>query len=147
MFGIDEEVSMYSCKAAIALTPSIILYIGHTILEKLLMNQQIVYPEMVLQFANTFMCPIFCYIFVFLCDYGMYGVMITRAVLEFIYCIGLIYYIKYTHCSEKILKRPSLDMFTNWGSYLVIAIPSLVMTCFEWWAFVSHSTIQQSTIV
>ena len=135
LFGIDEEVSIYSYKSALALIPSIILYGPQVILEKFLINQQISNPQMIFQFINTLLCPLFCYLFMFTFDMGLYGVMAVRALTELIYSLSLILYMKYSHCCDDTLIAPSMDIFRGWWEYMVIAFPALIMTCFEWWAF------------
>lgn len=90
---------------------------------------------MVLELINTILYPLYCQIFVFWFDMGMYGVVVVKALSEVLYILALIGYIKYSHCCDNSLTRPTMDVFKGWGQYLGLAFPSLLMTCLEWWGF------------
>lgn len=133
--GIDAEVSMYSFRVAITLTPSIIAYVPLVLIEKFLMGQQITKPQMVIQLINTVLYPLYCHICVFWLDWGLYGVVIVKAGSEIIYVVALICYIKISHCCDESLVAPSADMLKGWGQYIAVAWPSLFLTSLEWWGF------------
>ena len=133
--GIDEELSMYAGNFTIALIPSIVLYMPHIILEKFLLAQRITKPQMVFQFLNTLLHPLYCQLFIFWLDLGLYGAAVVRTLSESLFIPALVIYMKVSKCCDKTLVAPSMSMFKEWNSFLAIAFPSLFMTCLEWWAF------------
>jgi len=133
--GIDPQVSEYSSNVTVALIPSIILYSVHIVLEKFLIAQRITKPQMIIQSINTVLFGLYCQIFVFWLDFGLYGIMMARAVGQTFYLTCLISYIKYSGCCRETLAAPSKDMLKGWKEYLAIAFPSLLMICLEWWAY------------
>jgi len=135
LMGIDHEVSMYSFRVALTLTPSIAIYVPLILVEKFLMGQQITKPQMAIQLINTVLYPLYCHICVFWFGWGLYGVVVVRAFSEAIYVAALVVYMKVSHCCDESLVTPTMDVFKGWNEYLSVAWPSLFMTVLEWWGF------------
>jgi len=115
------------------------VYIPHIIIEKFLLSQRISKAQMIIQFINTVLHPLYCSLFIFWLDLGMVGAAAVRALSEIVYTASLILYMKLSKCCEKTLIAPTMDVFKDWKPFLSIAFPSLFMTCLEWWGFEAMS--------
>eukprot|EP01022_Parablepharisma_sp_SALTPOND_P021226 TRINITY_DN4101_c0_g1_i1.p1 TRINITY_DN4101_c0_g1~~TRINITY_DN4101_c0_g1_i1.p1 ORF type:complete len:485 (-),score=25.13 TRINITY_DN4101_c0_g1_i1:1678-3132(-) len=135
LFGIDPEVAMYSYKVTMGFGPSVALFVPQILLEKFLIAQQISKPQMVIQLLNTFLYPLYCNVFVFTLQMDLYGVVAAKTISQVFYILGMIAYMRFSHCCEQTLTMPTKDVFSGWKEYLAIAFPSLFMVCLEWWGF------------
>jgi len=133
--GIDPEVSLYAHNSSIAMIPAVMLTIPMVLLEKFLQAQQIVKPQMTIQIINSFLTPLYCYFCVFTLNMGYLGAPAARSFSQIVYIIGMIIYMKWSGCCNKTLVAPTKEVFNGWTIYLKIAIPTMLMTCLEYWSY------------
>ena len=90
---------------------------------------------MIAMFIATFVHVALCFFFVSYLDLGIRGLAYASSVKDFVLIFSVMIY---GNCSEKIrpaLSMPNSESFRGWGEYLKVALPSTVMLCAEWWAF------------
>ena len=49
-----------------------------------------------------------------------------------------LFLLAYTSCKKEIadaVQLPNATTFEDWGSYINLALPAVLMTCSDWWAF------------
>lgn len=96
---------------------------------------------MIAMFGATLVHLTFWFFFVVYLDLGIRGLAYASSVKDFVLILSVMIY---GNCSEKIrpaLSMPDSESFRGWGEYLKVALPSTVMICAEWWAFLLLSVI------
>ena len=95
-----------------------------------------------------------CYYFVEVKEYGVVGLSYSSIIS---YSTQLIFLLIFTYTRkelEKAVKMPNAAAFRDWGSYMNLAIPSVLTACSDWWAveiivFISGylGVVQQASFV
>jgi len=135
MVGIDKDVSRYANECTRWMIPAIFMNILWTLLEKFLLQQQIVIPPMIIQGFNTILYPLYCHAFIFWLNMGIYGSIAAKTVSIIVYVTGLILYLNLSTRCKNTLAKFSWDALRGWKEYLSLAFPSTVMICLEWWTW------------
>ncbi len=131
--GIDREVTEYSQLFITAMIPAVFIYIPWVLLEKFMILQQIVIPQMAIQIANTALYPLYCYLFMFTFNMGWLGSVAAKTVSELVYVVALVIYLWITGCCNETLTPLSWDAMRGWKEYFEVALPTTMMICLEWW--------------
>ncbi|XP_063060408.1 multidrug and toxin extrusion protein 1-like [Engraulis encrasicolus] len=98
-------------------------------------NQEIMWPVVISGLVATSICALSNYVFLFVLDLGVSGaaganVIALYSDAIFLYC--------YTVCKglhKKTWSGWSKECFQEWGVYIRLAIPLMVMMSIEWWTF------------
>ncbi len=135
LFGIDAEVVRLAHAFTLAMIPAIILNAPLIVLEHFLVLQGVVYPEMLLQLANTVLYPGYCYFFIIGLDMGYLGAAAAKAFSEIAYVASLAVYVRVTGCSKECFVPMDRSALLGWREYMALGLPTLLMTCLEWWAW------------
>uniref|UniRef100_A0A669D8E2 Multidrug and toxin extrusion protein n=1 Tax=Oreochromis niloticus TaxID=8128 RepID=A0A669D8E2_ORENI len=98
-----------------------------------LQNQGIILPQMYTAgIANVFNVG-FNYVLIFTLNLGVLGSAIANSLAQITLCLLLYGYIRITKLHQKTWGGWSTECLQEWGSYMKLAIPSLLMVYFEWW--------------
>ena len=90
---------------------------------------------MIAQAITTTVHAPLCYYFVE--NRGLDVVGLSYASLVSFSC-EFVYLLIFTHCKRSIkdaFKLPYIVAFKDWGSYLDLALPAVLNSCSDWWAF------------
>ena len=95
----------------------------------------VTWVPMTAQVAVTILHPFWCYLFVVILDYDIIGIGIAYTITQFTLIIFVtIYACCVPQISEAIL-LPNADSLREWGGYLKLGIPVMVMLWSEDFAF------------
>ena len=90
---------------------------------------------MIAQAVTTTLHPLFCYYFVEIQKYDVVGLSFA-SLLSF--SCQFAYLLIFTQCKKSIQEAvhfPNATTFRDWGSYIELALPAVLNTCSDWWAF------------
>nr|XP_046266920.1 multidrug and toxin extrusion protein 1-like [Scatophagus argus] len=100
-----------------------------------LQNQGIMWPQVISAAFGNVLNAIINYIFLNLLDLGVAGSAAANAISQYSLAVFLFVYI----CSRGLHKATwdgwSQDCLQEWGPFLKLAIPSMLMHCLEWWLY------------
>ncbi|XP_034463275.1 multidrug and toxin extrusion protein 1-like [Hippoglossus hippoglossus] len=100
-----------------------------------LQNQGIIWPQVICGAAGNVLNVVINYVFLNLLDLGVFGSAAANAISQYSLAVFLFVYI----CARGLHKTTwdgwSLDCLQEWGSFLRLAIPSMLMLCLEWWLY------------
>ncbi len=135
LMGIDERLAEYAYKCTVSMLPLIVLSVPMGLLERFMLAQRIAKPQMIIQIVNICLFPLYCYIFIDLLGMNYVGASIARVVMTAVYVAGMAIYLWQSEDARKTLVVPSRESFRGCREYLQLAVPTMLMMCFEWWAF------------
>ncbi|TDH16408.1 hypothetical protein EPR50_G00020470 [Perca flavescens] len=100
-----------------------------------LQNQGIIWPQVVTGVIANILNAIINYVFLYCLDLGVAGSAAANAISEYLLAVILFAYI----CCRGLHKATwggwTLDCLQEWGPFVRLAIPSMLMLCLEWWLF------------
>ncbi len=134
-FGIDPDVVACAQNYTLGMIPGVILNVPWVLLERFLVLQGIVHPQMIIQVINTALYPVYCYVAFTLLDMSYMGAVAAKVFSEVIYVAVLATYIRLSECCSQCFVPLDKSALTGWREYLSLGVPTLLMTCLEWWAW------------
>ncbi|XP_029304679.1 multidrug and toxin extrusion protein 1-like [Cottoperca gobio] len=100
-----------------------------------LQNQGIMWPQVISGAMGNILNVIINYIFLSHLDLGVTGSAAANAISQYSLAVFLFVHI----CSRGLHKATwngwSVDCLQEWGPFLNLAIPSMLMHCLEWWLY------------
>ncbi|XP_039632952.1 multidrug and toxin extrusion protein 1-like [Perca fluviatilis] len=100
-----------------------------------LQNQGIMWPQVISGAMGNVLNLLINYIFLNLLDLGVAGSAAANTISQYALAVFLFVYI----CSRGLQKATwdgwSKDCLQEWGPFLHLAIPSMLMYCLEWWLY------------
>ncbi|KAM7393655.1 hypothetical protein PAMP_020512 [Pampus punctatissimus] len=105
-----------------------------------LQNQGIIWPQVITGAIGNILNAIINYVFLYQMDLGVAGSAAANAISQYLLAVVLYIYI----CCRGLHKATwedllptgwSLDCLQEWGPFIKLAIPSMLMLCLEWWMF------------
>uniref|UniRef100_A0A8C7Z4N9 Multidrug and toxin extrusion protein n=1 Tax=Oryzias sinensis TaxID=183150 RepID=A0A8C7Z4N9_9TELE len=75
------------------------------------------------------------YIFIYWLQLGVVGSAAANTLSQVYICVFLFGYIWWKKLHATTWGGWSVESLQEWGSYMKLAIPSTLMTCFEWWVY------------
>ncbi|KAJ4930207.1 hypothetical protein JOQ06_019213, partial [Pogonophryne albipinna] len=100
-----------------------------------LQNQSIIWPPVITGLiVNIFNAGI-QYIFIFVLHLGIAGSAAANAISQYCMATTLLAYIIWKGLHKPTWGGWTKECLQDWGSYMYLAIPSMVMTCVQWWAY------------
>jgi len=135
MAGIDKDLAITANQITNWMIIPIFLNIPWIMLDKFLVQQQIVFPSVIIQGFNTILYPLYCQVFIFWMNMGIYGAVAAKTASIIFYVTILIIYLVISKRCEKTLAPLGWDALRGWKEYLSLAFPTTVMCCLEWWTW------------
>uniref|UniRef100_A0A3P8W959 Multidrug and toxin extrusion protein n=1 Tax=Cynoglossus semilaevis TaxID=244447 RepID=A0A3P8W959_CYNSE len=100
-----------------------------------LQNQGIIWPQVITGVIVNILNAVINYVFLFVLDLGVAGSAAANSISQYFLAGILFIYI----CGRGLHKATwsgwSLDCLQEWGPFIRLAIPSMLMLCLEWWMF------------
>jgi MATE family multidrug resistance protein len=135
LMGFHEEIAtmsgIYCSRMCIFIFASVTFYMFNRFLNA----QKIAYPQMIIIGTTSLLHPLWCYIFVFLLDYGCYGLNYAYTITAILNLTSILCYIYFSQCSNRIFVLPSLEIFNEYREFLKIACAGVAMSVLEWWGY------------
>uniref|UniRef100_A0A3B4Y7N0 Multidrug and toxin extrusion protein n=1 Tax=Seriola lalandi dorsalis TaxID=1841481 RepID=A0A3B4Y7N0_SERLL len=102
---------------------------------KYLQNQGIMWPQVVTGAIGNVLNVIINYIFLYPLEWGVAGSAAANAISQYLLALLLCGYICWRGLHKATWGGWSLDCLQEWGPFVKLAIPSMLMICLSWWIF------------
>ncbi|KAJ0051259.1 hypothetical protein NL108_017120 [Boleophthalmus pectinirostris] len=102
---------------------------------KYLQNQGIMWPQVITGAIGNIFNVIINYIFLHLLKLGVAGSAAANAISQYILALLLFAYIIWRGLHKATWGGWSMDCLQEWGLFVRLAIPSMLMICLSWWMF------------
>uniref|UniRef100_A0A3B3ZWL6 Multidrug and toxin extrusion protein n=1 Tax=Periophthalmus magnuspinnatus TaxID=409849 RepID=A0A3B3ZWL6_9GOBI len=100
-----------------------------------LQNQGIIWPQVISGIIGNVFNAIINYIFLHLLDLGIQGSGAANAISQYCLAVILFLYIYIKKLHKATWDGWSMECLREWGLFLSLALPSMVMMCSEWWLY------------
>lgn len=98
-------------------------------------NQGIIWPQVITGIVVNLLNALINYIFLYVLKLGVEGSAVANTISQFS-MVGILYaYIRWKGLHKATWGGWSKECMQDWGSYIRLAIPSMVMLCVEWWTY------------
>ncbi|KAM8903162.1 multidrug and toxin extrusion protein 1-like [Spinachia spinachia] len=133
--GQNPEVSRIAQLYITAFLPAVPAMFLHQLQVSYLQNQGIILPQMYSAALANIANVVTNYIFLYWLDLGVSGSAAANTLSQIYICMFLLAYIWWKKLHVKTWGGWSRESLQEWGSYMKLAFPSTLMTCFEWWVY------------
>ncbi|XP_038548436.1 multidrug and toxin extrusion protein 1-like [Micropterus salmoides] len=131
----DPEVARLSQMYVNIFMPALPATFMYSLETRYLQNQGIIWPEVITGFVVNLLNILINYIFLHPLNLGVAGSAVANTISQFSMA-GILYaYIIWKGLHKATWGGWSKECLQDWGSYIHLAIPSMVMLCVEWWTF------------
>ncbi|XP_041838392.1 multidrug and toxin extrusion protein 1-like [Melanotaenia boesemani] len=100
-----------------------------------LQNQGIIWPQVITGAIGNVVNAIINYVFLYYLELGVAGSAAANAISQYSLAVVLFIYIYVKGLHKSTWGGWSLDCLQEWGPFIHLAIPSMLMLCLEWWIF------------
>ncbi|KAK7929683.1 hypothetical protein WMY93_006078 [Mugilogobius chulae] len=115
--------------------PSLPAVFMYHLQSRYLQNQGIMWPQVAVGVVSNIFNAVNNYVFLFHLELGIKGSATVSAISESLQAILLFIYIYARGLHKETWSGWSLDCLQEWGPFVKLAIPSMLMLCLEWWMF------------
>ncbi|KAL7400429.1 hypothetical protein ABVT39_012225 [Epinephelus coioides] len=133
--GQDPEVARIAQLYMTAFLPAVPAMFLYHLQVSYLQNQGIILPQMYTAAMANIANVVTNYIFLYWLDLGVSGSAAANTLSWIYICTFLFAYIRWKNLHVTTWGGWSVESLQEWGSYMKLAIPSTLMTCFEWWVY------------
>ncbi|XP_057216529.1 multidrug and toxin extrusion protein 1 [Triplophysa rosa] len=102
---------------------------------KYLQNQGIIWPQVITGAAGNVLNALINYIFLHLLDLGVAGSAAANTISQYSLAVFLYVYIRWKGLHKATWDGWSVDCLQEWGAFIRLALPSMLMLCVEWWTY------------
>eukprot|EP01135_Chromosphaera_perkinsii_P009719 Nk52_evm1s1854 gene=Nk52_evmTU1s1854 len=107
----------------------------YEVLKKYLQTQGIVKPSMYIAILSNLYNIFANWTLIYGVGLGFRGAPLARASCNWMMVILTLCYIRFSGVHKDSWTGWSKEAFSKWGQFLNLAVPGMLMTCSEWWAF------------
>ncbi|KAL6110613.1 slc47a2 [Pungitius sinensis] len=100
-----------------------------------LQNQGIIWPQVVTGVIGNIVNAIINYVLLYILELGVAGSAASNAISQYVLAVVLYAYICCRGLHKATWAGWSMDCLQEWGPFVQLAIPSMLMLCLEWWMF------------
>ncbi|MEE6504690.1 hypothetical protein FKM82_005293 [Ascaphus truei] len=135
LFKQDPEVSSLTQMYVMIFLPALPATFLYQLQAKYLHNQGIVFPQVLTGFIANIFNALINYIFLYVLGLGVMGSAWANTISQILQMLFLFLYIVWKRLYVETWGGWSSACFQEWGAFIRLAIPSMLMLCIEWWAF------------
>ncbi|XP_077466754.1 multidrug and toxin extrusion protein 1-like isoform X2 [Stigmatopora argus] len=135
LMGQDPKVTRIAHVYIIAFLPAVPAMFLHNLQVSYLQNQGIILPQMYTAAMANVGNLLMNYVFLHWLDLGVTGSAVVNACSHICICFLLFAYIRLKKLHMSTWGGWSVESLQEWGSYMRLAVPSMLMKCFEWWVY------------
>ncbi|XP_048008550.1 multidrug and toxin extrusion protein 1-like isoform X2 [Megalobrama amblycephala] len=107
----------------------------YTLQGRYLQNQGIIWPQVITGAAGNILNALINYIFLHLLDLGVPGSAAANTISQYSLAVFLYVYIRWKGLHKATWDGWSRDCLQEWGAFIRLAFPSMLMLCVEWWTY------------
>ncbi|XP_038159268.1 multidrug and toxin extrusion protein 1-like [Cyprinodon tularosa] len=133
--GQELEVARVAQLYITAFIPAVPAMFLYNLQVSYLQNQGIIMPQLYTAALANIVNLVTNYAFIYWMDLGVGGSAAANALSQIYICSFLFAYIWWKKLHVITWGGWSVESLQEWGSYMKLAIPSMLMTCFEWWVY------------
>ncbi|CAM4670505.1 unnamed protein product [Leuciscus chuanchicus] len=100
-----------------------------------LLNQGIIWPQVITGVAGNILNALINYIFLHLLDLGVAGSAAANVISQYSLAVVLYVCIRCMGLHKDTWDGWSRDCLQEWGAFICLALPSMLMLCVEWWTY------------
>uniref|UniRef100_A0A8C7HWZ2 Multidrug and toxin extrusion protein n=1 Tax=Oncorhynchus kisutch TaxID=8019 RepID=A0A8C7HWZ2_ONCKI len=100
-----------------------------------LQNQGIIWPQVVTGVVGNLLNAITNYTFLYQLNLGVAGSAAANTISQYTLAIVIYVYILWRGLHKATWDGWSCDCLQEWGPFLYLAVPSMLMMCLEWWTY------------
>ncbi|CAL8388942.1 unnamed protein product [Arctogadus glacialis] len=100
-----------------------------------LQNMGIIWPQVITGLIGNILNAIINYVFLFPLDMGVGGSAAANVISQYVLAVSLFVYINCRGLHKTTWGGWSQECLQEWGPFIKLAIPSMLMLCLEWWVF------------
>ncbi|XP_059191741.1 multidrug and toxin extrusion protein 1-like [Centropristis striata] len=134
VFRQNPEVASYSQLYVKIFMPALPASFMYQLLSKCLQNQRIIWPQIITGGIANILNIVINYVFFHL-ELGVAGSAAANAISQYLLAALLYVYIIWRELFKSTWAGWSMDCLQEWGPFIKLAIPSMLMLCLEWWLF------------
>ncbi|GAA6088517.1 multidrug and toxin extrusion protein 1, partial [Tachysurus ichikawai] len=95
----------------------------------------IIWPQVITGAAGNILNALINYIFLHLLNLGIAGSAMANSISQFALAVFLYIYIRWKGLHKATWEGWSWDCLQEWGPFIRLALPSMLMLCVEWWTY------------
>ncbi|XP_014004877.1 multidrug and toxin extrusion protein 1 isoform X1 [Salmo salar] len=100
-----------------------------------LQNQGIIWPQVITGVVGNLLNAITNYTFLYQLNLGVAGSAAANTISQYTLAIVIYVYIIWRGLHKATWDGWSRDCLQEWGPFLYLAVPSMLMMCLEWWTY------------
>ncbi|XP_053130694.1 multidrug and toxin extrusion protein 1 isoform X3 [Hemicordylus capensis] len=131
----DPEVSRLTQVYVMIFIPALPATFIYQLQMRYLQNQRIIWPEVLCGIAGNVVNVVANLIFLYQLDMGVRGSAWANTIAQYSQAIALFLYIRWKKLHVETWGGWSAACLQEWDVFMALAIPSMLMTCIEWWTF------------
>ncbi|XP_076832819.1 multidrug and toxin extrusion protein 1-like isoform X2 [Brachyhypopomus gauderio] len=135
LLGQEPEVARIAQLYVVIYLPAVPALFLHQLQGAYLQNQGVIFPQMYTAVAANIANVLTNYIMIFWLDLGVYGSAVASSLSEIYSCVFLYGYIRWKKLHTDTWGGWTLESLQDWGPYMKLAVPSMMMLCFECWIY------------
>ncbi|XP_066520432.1 solute carrier family 47 member 4 isoform X2 [Hoplias malabaricus] len=135
LLGQDTEVARIAQIYVIAYLPAVPAMFLYQLQLSYLQNQGVIIPQMYACALANIVNALANYVLLFWWDLGVHGSAAANSFAQIFNCFAIFAYIRLKKLHVKTWGGWSSESLQDWGAYMKLALPSTLMTCFEWWIY------------
>uniref|UniRef100_A0A8C5DTZ8 Multidrug and toxin extrusion protein 1-like n=1 Tax=Gouania willdenowi TaxID=441366 RepID=A0A8C5DTZ8_GOUWI len=130
-----SALMLFSILSHLSFTHGVLLFVYSLVVCCCLCFQGIILPQFYTAVLANIANVLTNYVFLHWLNLGVSGSAAANTLSQIYICIFLFAYIRWKKLHEATWGGWSADSLQEWGSYMRLAVPSTMMTCFEWWVY------------
>ncbi|CAL8333299.1 unnamed protein product [Lota lota] len=100
-----------------------------------LQNMGIIWPQVITGIIGNILNALINYVLLFPLDMGVGGSAVANVIAQYTLAVSLFIYINCRGLHKSTWGGWSRECLQEWGPFIKLAIPSMLMLCLEWWVF------------
>ena len=133
--GQEKDIAHMSAEFIRYSIPGLFPMFLYELMEKYLQTQGIVKPSVYIVICSNIWNVFANWLFIYGLGWGFVGAPIARVTCNWVQCLLMFGYIRFSGVYVDTWDGWSTKCLEKWGQFLALAVPGMLMTCSEWWAF------------
>ncbi|KAM9320071.1 multidrug and toxin extrusion protein 2-like [Gastrophryne carolinensis] len=135
MFKQDAAVARLAEDYVLVFIPALPAAFLYQLEARYLQNQGIVKTQIIVSAVANVFNALMNYIFIFVLELGIMGSAWANTIAQFTQALLLFFYIRIKKLHVQTWGGWSSECLRDWNSFVVLAVPSMLMVCIEWWTY------------